>query len=115
MASSLKRLFGLFLVWVATFITGIFVGGDAFWAAYWFGWFFVVFAVPEIFWAFTNAQYTVSDTTWRFESLHYNPVRPFSFADWTAIHWIFAIVYFVFAILLGLHLIFGIKLFIVAG
>lgn len=113
--STFKRLGAVFVAWLATFITGIFVGGDLFWASYWFGWFFVVFMVPELFFAFTNSRYTLSDETWRFESLHYNPARPFSFADWTGVHWLFAVVYLIFMTLLGIHLVFGLKLFIVAG
>lgn len=82
-----------------------FVTGEAYWAAYWLYWFFGVFLVPELTWVFVNSNYTVSDETWRFESL--NMANPYDFSQWTAIHWTFAVVYFVFMFLLGLHLIAG--------
>lgn len=112
---TVKRLAALALGWLAVFFTGIFIGADVFWAVYWAGWFFVVFMIPELYWAFVNARYTVSAETWRFESLRYNPKDPFTFAHWTAIHWVFGWVYFVFAVLLGIHLVFGTKLFIFWG
>lgn len=111
--STAKRLLAFLGGWVTTFLIGLFVGGDLFWALYWLCWFFVVFMVPEVYWVVVNSRYTVSEETWRFESL--NKMHPFIFTDWTASHWVFAAVYLVGAILLGLHLVFGFKLFLVYG
>lgn len=107
--STLKRGLALLGAWFLVFTTGIFIGADVFWALYWLAWFFVVFLVPEVYWYVVNSRYTVSDETWRFESL--NRSAPYNFAHWTPVHWVFAVVYFAFMFTLGLHLIFGSKLF----
>lgn len=76
-----------------------------FWAWYWLAWFVVGFIIPEVYWAVVNGANTVSSNTFRFESLDMG--HPFDFANWTVIHWTFAVVFIVFMILLGVHLIFG--------
>ena len=93
-------------------ITGLaFVGlklrdsGLTFWAYYWFIWFFGLFMVPELYWVVRNPANTVSDNTWRFESL--DSRHPFDFAEWTPVHWAFAIVFVLFMSWLFLHLTFG--------
>lgn len=107
--STAKRALICLAAWAGIFFTGLFVGGDLFWALYWLAWFFVVFLVPELYWALVNSRYTVSEETWRFENL--NPAQPFNFGHWTGVHWIFAVVYFAFMFSLGMHLVFGFKLF----
>jgi len=86
-------------------IAGFFFTGSAFWACYWLFWFFGVFLIPELYWVFTNASFTVTEETWHFEDL--NRSHPYDFSQWTAIHWVFAVFYFIFMFMLGLHLVFG--------
>lgn len=76
-----------------------------FWAWYWLVWFFCGFVVPELYWVAVNGNNTVSDNTWRFESL--NRRHPFDFALWTPVHWAFAVVYIIFMLWLFFHLVFG--------
>lgn len=81
-------------------------GQLVFWSVYWLALFFGFFLVPELYWVFNNPANTVSDNTWRFENVDFR--HPFSVAEWTPVHWVFAVVYVIFAIWLGGHLIFGI-------
>jgi hypothetical protein len=76
-----------------------------FWAYYWLVWFFGLFLAPELYWVFKNPDNTVSDNTWRFESLNFQ--HPFDFASWTPVHWVFAVVYLLLMTWLFLHLVFG--------
>jgi len=94
--------------WLSWLVTTLHNGALTFWAGYWLFWFFGVFLIPEVFWAFADPANTVSDNTWRFESL--NKAHPFDFSQWTPIHWIFGVVYVVFLVRLGFHLIFGLPL-----
>ena len=76
-----------------------------FWAYYWFTWFFGFYLVPELYWVFNGSQNTLSDNTWRFENLDF--AHPFDFAEWTLVHWAFAIVFVLLISWLCLHLLFG--------
>lgn len=98
--------FAFALAWI---IASLRNGSLTFWACYWLFWFAGVFLVPELYWAAENPDNTLSDNTWRFESLNHQ--HPFDFSQWTPVHWIFAIVYVVFLFRLGMHLIFGLPLF----
>jgi hypothetical protein len=91
---------GLGIVYAQIVNTGL-----TFWACYWAVWFFGFFLVPELYWVAVNGNNTVSDNTWRFESL--NRSHPFDFAIWTPVHWAFAIVFLIFAVWLFFHLVFG--------
>lgn len=75
------------------------------WAVYWLLVFFLFFLVPELYWVKVDPRNTVSDNTWRFESLDLK--HPFEFSEWTSVHWIFAVVFTLFAMWLWIHLIFG--------
>ncbi len=76
-----------------------------FWAKYWLVWFFGGFLVPEAFWAFVNAKYTVTQETYAFEDM--NARHPLDVADWTPVHWIFGVVMVVFWMWLFGHLVLG--------
>lgn len=76
-----------------------------FWAVYWLIWFFGLFLVPELYWVFRGSANTVSDNTWRFESLDRS--HPFNFSEWTPVHWAFAVVFVLFMTWLFFHLVFG--------
>ncbi len=79
--------------------------GLTFWAYYWFTWFFGLFLVPELYWVFNGSQNTLSDNTWRFESLDFK--HPFDFAEWTPVHWVFGAVFLLLMLRLFFHLVFG--------
>jgi hypothetical protein len=72
--------------------------------AYWGLW-LAMFLVPELYWLFTNARYTLSETVWTLENL--NTSQPFDFPMWTDLHWALACLVWALFLWLSLHLPFG--------
>jgi len=74
------------------------------WSWYWLIW-VLAFLIPELYWVFSNAANTLSDTVWALEDV--NMGRPFDFGMWTDVHWTIACVVWLLFGWLSLHLPFG--------
>jgi hypothetical protein len=74
------------------------------WSWYWAAW-ITAFLAPELYWLYTNPQYTLSRTVWSLEQL--DLAQPWDFPMWTATHWLIASVVWLLFAWISVHIPFG--------
>jgi len=74
------------------------------WGYFWLAW-LMTGGVIELYWVFLNSANTLSDQIWGIEMIDFS--HPLDLAEWNPLHWILAIVLWVFFAWLSVHFPFG--------